>query len=125
MIGPCIKIFNFYVVASRNCFPNQQKGTELARFDLDPRREMMKKNKLIYRKNLFCFIFVFCIVLIVIAKRRTEIIIEYEENVQIRESRKASSKEKSRIDCEDEKRNVIFVKTHKTASSSVQNVLLR
>lgn len=85
---------------------------------------MMKKNKLITRRN-FYFVFLLGVVLLVVAQRRSDIIIEYEENVQIRESRKASSKEKSIRDCEDEKRNVIFVKTHKTASSSVQNVLLR
>ena len=83
---------------------------------------MMKKNKLLTRRN---FIFLLSAVFLVVVQRRSEIFIEYEENVRIRESRKAASKIDSIRDCEKEKRNVIFVKTHKTASSSVQNVLFR
>jgi len=84
----------------------------------------MKKIKLLTRRN-FYILFLLCVVFVAVAQRRSEVIVEFQENVQVRENRKATGKVNRIRDCEEEKRNVIFVKTHKTASSSVQNILLR
>ena len=56
-----------------------------------------------------------------LTQKRIETIVDFEENGKIREKRKNQERE----ECEGYKKNVIFVKTHKTASSSVQNILLR
>ena len=80
--------------------------------------------KLLTRRNMY-FLLLPCIVFVAVARWRSETIIDFQAKLQVRQGQKASSNAENLENCDEEKRDVIFVKTHKTASSSVQNVLLR